>query len=177
MAKKTVTTCPEQGHERAREMRGGLKSPALVVLETTRYPTQRKNSPFENNQIQSSGKGGCQTQSGGTDGGYKPAFYFAGPSIHEGFKPSFKRFHNQIRQRKLVKKARLMRAFLCAGCSGSSQLGLRFGQFCSGCGGLAGQLSTQGFQQVREQRCQFAGQDCGISIETVVVLAFVLHAV
>ena len=49
--------------------RGGLKSPALVVLETTRYPTQRKNSPFENNQIQSSGKGGYQTQSVGTDGG------------------------------------------------------------------------------------------------------------
>lgn len=49
--------------------KGGLKSPAFVMLETTGYLTQRKNSPFENNQIKASRKGGYQTQSGGTDGG------------------------------------------------------------------------------------------------------------
>ena len=44
---------------------GGLKSPALVVLETIRYPTQRKNSPFENNQIQSGQKrGGIKLKTG-----------------------------------------------------------------------------------------------------------------
>ena len=57
MARKPVTTGPEQEHERTRALRG-LKSPALVVLETTPYLTQRKNSPFENNQIQSGQKGG-----------------------------------------------------------------------------------------------------------------------
>ena len=65
---KPVITGPEQSMSEPAQW-GGLKSPALVVLETTRYPTQRKNSPFENNQIQTSGKGGYQTQSGGTDGG------------------------------------------------------------------------------------------------------------
>ena len=39
------------------------------MLETTPYFTLRKNFPFEDNQIQSSGKGGYQTLSGGIDGG------------------------------------------------------------------------------------------------------------
>ena len=90
---KPVITGPEQSMSEPAQWGGGLKSPALVVLETTRYPTQRKNSPFENNQIQSSGKRGVSNPKRGYRRGYKLAFDFAKPSIHAGFKPSFKRFH------------------------------------------------------------------------------------
>ena len=47
MAKKPVRAGPEQERERTREMGAGLKRPALVVLETTPYLTQRKNALLE----------------------------------------------------------------------------------------------------------------------------------
>ena len=58
IAKKTVTTGPEQGYERTREM-GGLKSPALVVLEATLFPVRTINLCWGaiQNGIETSGDG------------------------------------------------------------------------------------------------------------------------
>ena len=71
---------------------GGLKSPALVVLETPRYPTQRKIPRLKTIKSNQAEKGGIKPKAG-VQTWCKLAFGFAEPSIHAGFKPSFKRFH------------------------------------------------------------------------------------
>ncbi len=50
-------------------MKGGLKSPAVVMLETTPYLTQRKNFRLERIKINQTKKGGYQRQNRGTNRG------------------------------------------------------------------------------------------------------------